>query len=157
MIRTAVPADAPVLATLHRRARATYYQEGFPDDGDPNAWVERWSVAIARPHGHVLVCVRDGVVVGLASFRRPDEAPADTAVLYQFQVDPDHWSRGIGTELHAACVEQWRVDDVTEVHLIVHGDNTRAQSFYARHGWADEGPESSGSTHRRMRLTLGRE
>ncbi|MGW2344501.1 N-acetyltransferase family protein [Streptomyces sp. NPDC001661] len=157
MIRTAVPADAPVLAALHRRARATYYREGLPDDGDPGAWVERWEVAIARPHGHVLVCVRDGVVVGLASFRRPDEAPADASVLYQFQVDPDHWSRGVGTELHAACVEQWRVDGVAEVHLIVHGENTRAQAFYARHGWVDEGQEGPGGSHRRMRFTPGGE
>ncbi|MHB9754532.1 GNAT family N-acetyltransferase [Streptomyces sp. BYX5S] len=157
MIRTAVPADAPTLAALHRRARATYYPDGVPGDDDPREWVERWEQAIGRVRGHVLVCVRDGTVVGLASFRRPEDAPADTVVLYQFQVDPDHWRRGIGAELHAACLEQWRVDGVTEAHLIVHGDNTRAQTFYARHGWVDEGPGHAGGSHHRMRLTPRRE
>ncbi|MFG3370214.1 GNAT family N-acetyltransferase [Streptomyces sp. NPDC048156] len=152
MIRTAVPADAPALAALHLRARATYYPEGFPDDGTD--WVQAWGEAIARPRSQILVSVRDGAVVGLASFRTPEGEPKDVVKLFQFHVSPDHWRQGVGSELHAACVEEWHADGFTQAWLDVHGDNQRAQAFYARQGWADEGYGDHGGSHRRMRLRL---
>ncbi|MYW66572.1 GNAT family N-acetyltransferase [Streptomyces sp. SID8379] len=154
MIRTAVPADAPTVVALHRRARATYYPDGFPEGDTSELWEERWAQAIVRPRAHVLLCVRDGAVVGLASFRRPDEAPRGTVKLFQFHTDPAHWRRGVGTELHAACVEQWRADGVREAVLDVHRDNQRAQAFYAARGWTAAGGVD---THRELRLTLPRE
>ncbi|MEU6843174.1 GNAT family N-acetyltransferase [Streptomyces sp. NPDC046716] len=156
MIRTAVPADAPAITALHQRARATYYPDGFPDGDSPELWQERWTEAIVRPRAHVLVCVRGGELVGIASFRRPDEAPYGTTVkLFQLHTDPAHWRHGIGTELHAACVEQWQVDGMTEALLDVHRDNERAQAFYAAHGWHGAGTGSG--HHRELRLDLPRE
>ncbi|MFE0103088.1 GNAT family N-acetyltransferase [Streptomyces sp. NPDC059009] len=153
MIRTAVPAEAPALTELHARARATYYEGGFPDDGVD--WAERWRAAIERPDGHVLCAVRDGRVAGLASFRTPEDAPADTVKLFQFHVDPDLWRTGIGGCLHAACVEEWRADGMTEAILDVHADNARAQGFYAAKGWEPLGAGDDGGSHVRMRLPIG--
>ncbi|MFF4271378.1 GNAT family N-acetyltransferase [Streptomyces sp. NPDC001536] len=149
VIRTAVPAEAEAVTALHARARATYYPDGVPDDGTD--WLATWRSAIARPDGHVLCLVDDGRIVGLASFRTPEGAPARTVKLFQFHVDPDRWRSGLGTALHTACVEQWQADAKRTAVLEVHVDNTRAQAFYARQGWAAH-PVEPGHHHLRMTL-----
>ncbi|MGW7075479.1 N-acetyltransferase family protein [Streptomyces sp. NPDC054866] len=152
VIRSAVTADAPALAALHARARATYYPEGLPDEAvDATAM---WQAGIERRGGHVLCAVRQGLIVGLASFRTPEGEAGDTVVLFQFHVDPDHWRAGVGSDLHAACVEEWRADGIREASLDVHRENRRAQAFYVRHGWRPEEPGEGASTHLRMRLRL---
>ncbi|GGW73274.1 hypothetical protein GCM10010503_58480 [Streptomyces lucensis JCM 4490] len=133
VIRTALPAEAEAIADLHLRARSTYYPDGVPQsDVD---WREAWLGSIERPDGHVLCAVERGRIVGIASFRAPDGAAAHTVKLFQFHVDPGRWRAGIGTALHAACVEQWRADGERTAVLDVHVDNRRAQAFYARQGW----------------------
>ncbi|WP_409056983.1 GNAT family N-acetyltransferase [Streptomyces sp. SYP-A7185] len=152
VIRSALTADAPALAALHARARATYYPEGLPGGGlDATA---TWRAAVERRDGHVLCAVREGRIVGLASFRTPEGDAADTAKLFQFHVDPERWGAGVGTDLHAACVEEWRADGVREVRLDVHRANRRAQAFYARCGWRPEEPDAGTGTHLRMWLRL---
>ncbi|MGW5659228.1 N-acetyltransferase family protein [Streptomyces sp. NPDC003758] len=136
VIRTALSAEAPAVADLHVRARATYYPEGLPQDGTD--WLAAWRAAIQRPDGHVLCVVEHGHLVGVASFRTPEGAHADTVKLFQFHVDPGHWRRGIGSQLHAACVEEWQADGKRTAVLDVHVDNRRAQVFYARHGWVPD-------------------
>lgn len=89
LIRTALPSEATAIAELHTRARATYYPDGLPQDGLD--WPARWRSAIERPDAHVLCAIRDGRLVGIASFRTEEDAPADTVTLFQFHVDPDHW------------------------------------------------------------------
>ncbi|MEU6365934.1 GNAT family N-acetyltransferase [Streptomyces sp. NPDC046931] len=139
VIRTALPADARAVAALHARARATYYPDGLPQDGID--WLDAWRSAIRRPDGLVLCAVVQGGVAGIASFRTPDGSPADTVKLFQFHVDPGHWRHGIGTALHAACVEQWQADGRRTAVLDVHRDNGRAQAFYGRLGWVPD-PEN---------------
>lgn len=152
VIRSALTADAPALAALHTRARATYYPEGLPDGAVDGAAM--WRAGIERRGGHVLCAVREGRLVGLASFRTPDGEAADTVTLFQFHVDPDHWRAGVGAALHAACVEEWRADGIRKASLDVHRGNTRAQAFYVRHGWRPEEAGEGASTHLRMRLTV---
>lgn len=151
MIRTAVPAEAEAVTALHARARATYYPDGIPDDGTD--WLATWQGAIARPDGHVLCLVDDGRIVGLASFRTPEGAPAETVKLFQFHVDPDRWRSGLGTALHTACAEQWQADRKRTAVLEVHVENARAQAFYARQGWVTH-PLEPGHHHLRMTLPL---
>lgn len=151
VIRTVLPAEAEAVAALHTRARATYYPDGLPDDGTD--WLTTWRSAIERPDGHVLCAVEQGRIIGLASFRTPEGAPAETVKLFQFHVDPDHWRAGIGTALHAACVEQWRADGRRTAVLDVHADNRRAQSFYARHGWTTD-PAEPGDHHLHLRYAV---
>ncbi|MFF4793837.1 GNAT family N-acetyltransferase [Streptomyces sp. NPDC001276] len=154
VIRTAVPAEAEAVSDLMVRARSTYYPDGIPDaDAD---WTARWSEAIARPDGHVLCAVDRGRIVGIASFRTPPDGPADTVMLFQFHVDPGHWRSGIGTALHAACVEQWRTDGRRTAVLEVHTGNERAQRFYARQGWTPGPlrPADEGGPHLGLRYTV---
>ncbi|MFH8486490.1 GNAT family N-acetyltransferase [Streptomyces longisporoflavus] len=152
VIRSALTADAPDLAALHARARATYYPEGLPD-ADVDGTV-LWRGAVERRDGHVLCAVREGRIVGVASFRTPEGEPADTVTLFQFHVDPDHWRAGVGTALHAACVEEWRADGIRLAGLDVHRENHRARAFYARHGWQPAEPDEGAGTHLRMRLAV---
>ncbi|MFG2311645.1 GNAT family N-acetyltransferase [Streptomyces sp. NPDC048566] len=133
MIRTALPAEAAAVADLHARARATYYPDGVPQDGTD--WLAAWRSAIERPDGHVLCLVQDGRIAAIASFRTAEGAPSDTVKLYQFHVEPDQWRSGLGSALHAACVEEWRADGKRAATLDVHVGNRRARAFYARLGW----------------------
>ncbi|MDK1346087.1 GNAT family N-acetyltransferase [Streptomyces sp. 378] len=151
VIRTVLPAEVADVVALHARARATYYPGGLPQDGTD--WTASWRGALTRPDGRVLCVVEAGRIIGLASFRVPEDAPADTVKLFQFHVDPGHWRRGVGAALHAACVEEWRADGRREAVLDVHVDNRRAQGFYRRLGWVPEaaGP---GDHHVRMRYAL---
>lgn len=157
VIRTVLPAEAQTVAALHARARSTYYPDGLPDDG--TGWPAAWRGAIERPDGHVLCVVEQGRIVGLASFRTPEGAPAETVKLYQFHVDPDRWRSGVGTALHAACVEEWRADGKRTAVLDVHLDNARAQAFYARQGWVpDPGrPPAEGDHHLFLRYAVSGE
>ncbi|MGI5374451.1 N-acetyltransferase family protein [Streptomyces sp. CA-251387] len=147
VIRTVLSAETEAVAALHARARATYYPDGIPDDGTD--WSAAWRAAIERPDGHVLCVVEQGRILGVASFRTPEGAPAGTVKLFQFHVDPDHWGRGIGTALHAECVEQWRADGKRTAVLDVHVDNRRAQTFYAGRGWRPDpdNPPAEGDHH----------
>ncbi|MGW2569312.1 N-acetyltransferase family protein [Streptomyces sp. NPDC001537] len=154
VIRTALPAEAAAVAALHVRARATYYPDGLPDDGFD--WQTAWRQTIERPDGQVLCAVRDARLVGIASFRTPEGAPADTVKLFQFHVDPDRWRSGIGAALHTACVEQWRAEGRSTAVLDVHVDNQRAQAFYARQGWVPdpENPPAEGDHHLFLRFSV---
>ncbi|MFF5478549.1 GNAT family N-acetyltransferase [Streptomyces sp. NPDC012935] len=154
VIRTVLPAEAEHIVALHARARATYYPDGLPQDGTD--WLAAWQSAIARPDGHVLCVVEQGRIVGLASFRTPESAAADTVRLFQFHVDPEHWGRGVGTALHAACVEEWKADGKLTAVLDVHADNRRAQAFYARLGWIPdpENPPADGDHHLFLRFCV---
>jgi ribosomal protein S18 acetylase RimI-like enzyme len=154
VIRTALPAEVADVVALHARARATYYPDGLPQDGTD--WVASWQGALARPDGRVLCVVEAGRIIGLASFRVPEGAPADTVKLFQFHVDPGHWRRGVGTALHAACVEEWQADGKRTAVLDVHVDNRRAQGFYRRQGWVPE-PAEPGNHHLRMTFALAGE
>ncbi|MFJ7180741.1 GNAT family N-acetyltransferase [Streptomyces massasporeus] len=151
VIRTVLPAEVADVVALHARARATYYPGGVPQDGTD--WTEAWRSALARPDGRVLCLVEAGRIVALASFRTPRDAPADTVKLFQFHVDPDRWRAGVGTALHAACVEEWRADGRRTALLEVHVGNRRAQEFYRRQGWVPE-PAGPGGHHLRMRYAL---
>ena len=157
VIRTAVPAEAEAVVALHARARATYYPAGIPRDGTD--WLAAWRGAIERPDGQVLCVVERGRLVGLASFRTPEGADADTVKLFQFHVDPDHWRSGVGTALHTACAEQWRADRRRTAELDVHVDNRRAQAFYARQGWFPDPHRTpaEGDLHLRLRYAVGGE
>ncbi|MFF1747294.1 GNAT family N-acetyltransferase [Streptomyces mirabilis] len=154
VIRTALPSEAAAITELHVRARSTYYPDGLPF-GDVD-WVAAWRGSIERPEAHVLCAVRDGHLVGIASFRTADDAPTDTVKLFQFHVDPDCWRQGIGRALHTACLEQWRADGKHTATLDVHVDNARAQAFYARQGWVPdpENPPAEGDHHLFLRYAV---
>ena len=158
VIRTALAAESAAVAALHVRARSICCPDGLPDGlpDDGHDWPAAWSRAIERPEGQVLCAVRDARLVGIASFRTAEGAPAETVKLFQFHVEPDRWRSGVGTALHAACVEQWQADGRRTAVLDVHVDNERAQAFYARQGWIPDpaNPPTPGDHHRYLRYAV---
>ena len=77
--------------------------------------------------------------------------------LTQLHVLPARWRAGVGAELHAACVENWRAAGVTSARLEVFDKNERAQAFYAAHGWTPDPETPRDGDHLVLRLTLGPE
>ncbi|MGW2019686.1 N-acetyltransferase family protein [Streptomyces sp. NPDC001927] len=154
MIRTATPADLDAIAALHLEARSTYYSGHIPDTefAGPEELArarEGWSRAVER--GDVLVAERDGGPAGVAAYSRGDDG---TVTLTQLHVRPDHWRRGIGTELHAACLDVWRAEGFAEARLLVFEENERARSFYTAHDWAPDPDTPRSGTHLVLRLTV---
>ena len=121
--RTAPPADAPGVAALHRRARATYYPERLPDDGLD--WPARRREAIERPDGQVPCAARGAGRAGIDSFRPPGGAGLRTVTGFRFQAGSGRRRTGIGAALHAACVALWRTSGHAEAVLEVHTGNRR--------------------------------
>ncbi|MFE5769052.1 GNAT family N-acetyltransferase [Streptomyces sp. NPDC056485] len=159
MIRTARPADLDAIASLHTRARATYYQgrvpaEEYAGEAELARTRQGWSVAVARSAGEggVLCAERDGELTGVAAFR----TTGGETTLTQLHVDPVHWRRGTGAALHAACVEAWRRAGIGRVRLEVYEHNLRAQAFYARQGWhPDPAAAQRSGSHLTLWLSLG--
>ncbi|MEU9991671.1 GNAT family N-acetyltransferase [Streptomyces sp. NPDC048045] len=154
VIRTALAAETETIADLHVRARSAYCPDGLPQADFDRA--EDWRACIERPDGHVLCAVAQGRIAGIASFRTPDGAPADTVRLFQFHVDPAHWRSGIGTALHQACVEEWQADGKRTAVLDVPADDARAQAFCARQGWIADphNPPAEGGHHLFLRFAV---
>lgn len=158
MIRAAHAADLDAIAALHTRARATYYQGHIPEqayagDAEIGRTREGWSRAVARTiadGGGVLCAERDGALTGVAAFRTED----GETTLTQLHVDPDHWRRGTGTALHAACLDAWRRAGIRRVRLEVYEKNLRAQAFYASHGWRPDPAAPGTGSHRVLWLTV---
>ncbi|MGW8888956.1 N-acetyltransferase family protein [Streptomyces sp. NPDC055749] len=156
MIRTATPADLDAIVRLHTEARATYYRDHLPaEEYEGVAEVARsregWARAVERSDVTVLCAERDGVVVGIAAFAVRD----GVMDLTQLHVSPSQWRTGIGTALHAACTDAWRSAGVRAARLEVFVHNTRAQAFYARHGWAPDPDGPRAGSHLVLRFDVG--
>lgn len=153
MIRTATPDDLDAIAALHLEARSTYYSGHLPDTefAGPEELArsrEGWSRAVDR--GDVLVAERDGEPAGVAAYSRGE----GTVTLTQLHVRPAHWRRGVGTELHTACLDVWRAEGITEARLLVFEKNERARAFYTAHAWTPDPDTPRSGTHLVLRLTL---
>ncbi|MFH9721416.1 GNAT family N-acetyltransferase [Streptomyces sp. NPDC017254] len=156
MIRPVTADDLDAVAALHTEARATYYRGHIPDAdfrGPEELARTRAGWAAAVDRGAVLCAVRDGEVTGIAAYGERD----GLMHLTQLHVLPARWRAGVGTELHAACVDVWRAAGVTAARLEVFEKNERAQAFYAARGWTPDPETPRDGDHLVLRLTLGPE
>lgn len=143
-VRAAVTEDAGAVLDLHVRARSTVYR-GFLDedelDRDNRREVADYERMIAREDRAVRCAEIDGRLVGFVVVGPPyypDPDPTVGGELYQIQVDPEHFGRGIGTRLHAAALEVWR-GTTKAARLWAWEFNERGRRFYLRHGWEHDG------------------
>ncbi|WP_240627716.1 GNAT family N-acetyltransferase [Streptomyces scopuliridis] len=157
VIRAAVPDDLDAIAVLHAEARATYYRGRLPED-DYDGPAERartragWTRALAGadPDAAVLCAVDDSGLAGIAAY-----SPVEGVMtLTQLHVAPARWRRGIGSALHSACVAAWQRAGAGTARLEVYEHNTRAQSFYARHGWYPDPHHPRHDTHLVLRFEV---
>lgn len=117
-LRPATPADAGVLAAIHRRARDS---AAIPNLHSRTS-VRRFLLhTITR--SQVMVACADGAPVGYAALHN--------GWLDQLYIHPDHHRRGIGRTLLA-----WARHESPELRFYCFAHNARALAFYRAHGAA---------------------
>ncbi|MCK8478248.1 MULTISPECIES: GNAT family N-acetyltransferase [Microbacterium] len=167
VVREAGVDDADEVARVHVRSWQAAYR-GLIDQSvlDGLSIAERatgWRRLITDPLPTtlgLLVAERDDRIVGWTSFgsgRDPDGL-ADAEV-YGIYADPDAWSTGAGHALLDAAEQRMADAGHARAYLWVLDGNVRADTFYARHGWIEDGAikieERPGFTlceHRRVKL-----
>ena len=166
LLRTAGLDDLDRITDLHTQARTAYYRAGGFSDPELTSSEARsrrramWMRALQNDATTVLCAVRGGETVGILAMGPPPDPDVDAATvgqLYQIHVRPGSWGQGIGGRLHAAFVQQLRAASLTTGVLEAWERNSRAQAFYARHGWKPDGhrrPGPGDANYVRMRLEL---
>lgn len=143
-VRRAVAQDSRHLAELHVAAwRATYrgiMSDEYLDGMDAARVAEGWSrnIGTPAPGTTYLVAAAAGRPVGFAAFG-PDDGDPGAGELRAINVHPDYWSRGAGSALFTAIEQRLADEGCTRAFLWVAKGNSRAQLFYERHGWKNDG------------------
>lgn len=93
-----------------------------------------------RP-GRVWVVEDGGAVVGFAATgpSRDDGAGPDAGEVQAIYLAPEAWSRGLGSALLAAAVEDLLARGFAPLLLWVLDANARGRRFYERTGWRPDG------------------
>ena len=139
-LRSAVPADALAVATVHVRA----WQEGFRDllpadylaSLSPTERAARYTFGItdgSKPQ--TIVAVLDDAIAGFVTTGLNE----GEAMLYALYVAPERWGSGVGRALIAEAKRELRRTGRGEAYLWSMVGNTRADRFYTADGWVLEG------------------
>lgn len=166
VIRDARAEDADSIAGVHVRSWQAAYRglidqsvlDGLSVEERAGGW--RRIIAEPLPTGlGTLVAVRGDRLVGWASLgsgRDPDGL-ADGEV-YGIYADPAAWSTGAGHALLEAAEQRIAEAGYARAYLWVLDGNDRADAFYARHGWDEDGavkieerPQLTLREHRRVK------
>lgn len=166
VIRDARPEDADAVAGVHVHSWQAAYRglidQSVLDDLSIAERAEGWRRILAEPlptgYG-TLVAVRDDQVIGWASLgsgRDPDGLR--DGEVYGIYVDPSAWSTGAGHALLEAAEQRIAAAGHDRAYLWVLDGNERADTFYARHGWEEDGaikieerPQLTLREHRRVK------
>ena len=158
-LRGADVKDAPGIAEVHvaswRSAYRGLIDQQVLDELSVSTRADGWRrilSEISAPHSsemtphRTLVADVDERIVGWASFGAGrDKGMTDQGEIAGLYVHPEFWSQKIGHAL-MVCAEQHLSDaDFQSAYLWVLFGNTRAISFYERHGWAADGEEKVGN------------
>ena len=142
MVRPAEPDDAMNVARVHVRAWQSGYRGILPQEYLDGLRAEdrarRYDFASRDPsHPATLVAVDAGAILGFATTLPSREAGlGELAALY---VDPDSWSRGIGTALVSAARARLRDQGLRSAVLWLLAGNRRGERFYRGDGWLPDG------------------
>lgn len=100
---------------------------------------QHWTAFLDDGVGELWVAEEAGGIFGFLSFgpSRDEDRPGQSEV-YTLYVVPEAWGRGVGS----ALMEVLPATD--PVSLWVAERNTRARSFYARHGFTPDGAREAG-------------
>lgn len=91
--------------------------------------------------GRIWVVVEGNRVAGLAATRPATDPDLDpgTGELAAIYLAPEAWSRGLGSALFGAAVEDLRARGLAPLVLWVIEANARGRRFYERAGWRPDG------------------
>ncbi len=136
--------DADTVGAVHVRAWQAAYRGLLPDDYLDRLTVSEraafWTRALAHapgPRGGARFgAEQDGRVVGfIVVGPASDDGASRTGEVHALNVDPDHWSHGVGHALLAAGLGHLRDSGFADAVLWVHPGNARARRFYESAGW----------------------
>ena len=88
---------------------------------------------------HLALCVGSDVVEWSGMGAPRDDVDAGVGEVHALNVSPEYWSRGFGSALFSRSVQELAAMGYLRGYLWVADGNTRAVSFYARHGWHVDG------------------
>lgn len=146
ILRPATPEDAPALATLGRESfRAAFAHLYRPED--LNAFLEEVydQAAVAAEiadERYIHRLASDGTrLFGFVKMSAPSgyaeySDAANPIALGQLYTDPAHTGEGIGAALMDWAMGEARTRGHDAIQLSVWSENTRAQRFYQRYGFA---------------------
>lgn len=140
LVRSALPRDARVLATL----MAGVYAEGnwFVGDGGPRPDQLTRRLRSLDPHEETfLVAERSGAVIGWAEARRYAPLRMQHVATLTLAVAGPARRSGAGRALLRAVVQWARRMGVTKLRLDVRAGNLAARQLYAAEGFTVEGTE----------------
>ena len=129
-VRTAVPTDAPILATLLEALAASL--------GEPCPARSEYAAEVLRTgRCQVLLAVRDGAALGMLSYYLHPSLyhAADSCLIEELVVAPEARGQGVGAVLLEEAMHRARQRGCVEVGLSVMNSNRDAQRFYEQHGF----------------------
>ena len=144
-LRSAQPADAGQIASVHVRSWQVGYRGLLPDEYldrlRPEDRAGRYVLGTADPSlPHTVVAVDKGAICGFATTAPARDSDSQGyGELCALYVDPPCWSRGVGRALLSAAERRLAVQGFDHGVLWVLVGNERAQRFYQAHGWAPDG------------------
>jgi GNAT superfamily N-acetyltransferase len=142
-VRLATPADAEAIERIRVRGWQAAYRDVFPAaelDAMEVDW-SRWHDYLAGDWEQTcFVCAGDGGVLGWVTVGASDDP--GLGELHGLYVDPDEWSRGIGSTLIARAEAELARTWVDAI-LWTLEDNPRTRRFYEHAGWKADSMRSS--------------
>lgn len=148
-VRAATVADVRAIAEVRVRTWRVAYA-GLIDDrllarldphGEATARAWRWEEFHPDPRSaEFLAEDEDGAAIGWAAVGPSTTADLpDHGQLFALYALPEHWSTGVGHALLSAAEESLRQSGFQHALLHVLAGNERAERFYERHGWREDG------------------
>ena len=142
IIREAVVADAPAMASIHVRTWQSAYADIMPADFLMTLSEEKstafWIQELSNGRSINRVAVADSQIIGWASGgpgRNPDAG--NIAEIYAIYVSPESQGRGTGRQLMQRLTED--LSQGSDIVLWVLEQNHSAIGFYAQLGFAQDG------------------
>jgi GNAT superfamily N-acetyltransferase len=147
-VRRATAEDARAIATIRVSSWRVAYAGLIPGellerldiDHESERRAAGWARHHADPRVVELLALRDDEAIGWASVGpcRDDDGPA-RGELYALYTLPEAWSTGTGHALMTAAEDILRAAGFRTASLWVLEGNARAERFYERHGWHEDG------------------
>ena len=142
IIREAVVADAPTMASIHVRTWQSAYADIMPADFLKTLCEEKstafWIQELSRGKSINRVAMADSQIVGWASGGPcRDQDSADSAEIYAIYVSPESQGRGTGKQLMQRLTED--LSQGSDIVLWVLEQNHSAIGFYAQLGYTPDG------------------
>lgn len=136
--------DFHAIADIYVQSWQKGYKGIVPQDYLDSLSPFHWENLLKNGPLQSLVAVEKDCYVATASVsKNRDEKMEGWGEIVSFYVLPDHWKKGIGSELMTAVKKTLLVTGFPRMYLWVLKDNHRARSFYEKNGFTLNGAEMS--------------